>query len=42
MYRVLIALVLALVAVQVSGCTGSLRLGSSVWNDYGLHVTGRA
>lgn len=30
MYRVLVAMLLALLAVQLSGCTGSLRLGSSV------------
>jgi hypothetical protein len=30
MYRVLVALILTLVAVQLSGCTGSLRLGSNV------------
>jgi len=30
MYRVLIAIVLVLAALQVSGCTGSLRLGSSI------------
>ena len=30
MYRVLVALLLTLLAVQLSGCTGSLRLGSSV------------
>lgn len=30
MYRVLVALILTLLAVQLSGCTGSLRLGSSI------------
>ncbi len=30
MYRVLVALVLAAATVAVAGCTGSLRLGSSV------------
>jgi hypothetical protein len=30
MYRVLVALLLGLLAIQLSGCTGSLRLGSSV------------
>jgi hypothetical protein len=30
MYRVLVAVLLAVLAVQLSGCTGSLRLGSSV------------
>lgn len=30
MYRVLVAVLLTLLAVQLSGCTGSLRLGSSV------------
>lgn len=30
MYRVLAAVLLAAVAVQLSACTGSLRLGSSV------------
>ncbi len=30
MYRVLVATLLAAVAVLVTGCTGSLRLGSSV------------
>ena len=29
MFRVLVAVLLAAVAVQVSGCTGSLRLGSA-------------
>jgi len=30
MFRVFLAFLLAAVAVQVSGCTGSLRLGSNV------------
>ena len=30
MYRVLAAVLLAAVAVQLSACTGSLRLGSSI------------
>jgi hypothetical protein len=30
MYRVLFAAVVTLLAMQLSGCTGSLRLGSSV------------
>jgi len=30
MYRVLLAALVSLLAVQLSGCTGSLRLGSSV------------
>lgn len=30
MYRVLIAMLVTLVAVQLSGCTGSLRLGSQI------------
>ena len=30
MYRVLVATLLAAVALLVTGCTGSLRLGSSV------------
>jgi hypothetical protein len=30
MYRVLVALILTMLAVQLSGCTGSLRLGSEV------------
>ncbi|MDH4983462.1 hypothetical protein [Hyphomicrobium sp. D-2] len=30
MYRVLAAVLLTAVAVQLSGCTGSLRLGSNV------------
>jgi hypothetical protein len=30
MYRVLVALLLTLLAVQLSGCTGSLRLGSHI------------
>jgi len=28
MFRVLVAVLLAALAIQVSGCTGSLRLGS--------------
>ncbi len=31
MYRVLVATFLVAVTVLVTGCTGSLRLGSSVW-----------
>jgi hypothetical protein len=30
MYRVLLAVLLGLLAIQVSGCTGSLRLGSEI------------
>lgn len=30
MYRVLAAVLLTAVAVQLSGCTGSLRLGSNL------------
>ena len=37
MYRVLLAPVLAAPAVLVSGCTGSLRLGSSIPVVEGLH-----
>jgi hypothetical protein len=33
MYRVLVATFLVAVTVMVTGCTGSLRLGSSVWVD---------
>jgi len=29
MYRVLVAIVLVLAALHLSGCTGTLRLGSS-------------
>ena len=42
MYRVIVALILTLVAVQLSGCTGSLRLGSSVQVVEGEHVPLRA
>ncbi len=34
MFRVLVVLVLVSAALAVSGCTGSLRLGSSVYADY--------
>jgi hypothetical protein len=37
MYRVLVATLLAAVAVVVTGCTGSLRLGSSVHVVEGQH-----
>ena len=30
MYRVLLAVLAAAIAIQLSGCTGTLRLGSSV------------
>jgi hypothetical protein len=30
MYRVLVAILLGAVAIAVTGCTGSLRLGSSI------------
>jgi hypothetical protein len=39
MYRVLVATLLAAVAVMVTGCTGSLRLGSSVHVVDGPHAT---
>jgi hypothetical protein len=32
MFRVLVALLLVSAAVQLSGCTGSLRLGSSLYD----------
>jgi len=37
MYRVLVATLLAAVTVMVTGCTGSLRLGSSVHVVEGPH-----
>jgi hypothetical protein len=30
MYRVFVAVIVTLLAMQISGCTGSLRLGSSI------------
>ena len=30
MYRVLLAVLMAAIAVQLSGCTGTLRLGSEI------------
>lgn len=30
MYRVLLATLLAIIAIQLAGCTGTLRLGSSI------------
>ena len=39
MYRVLVATLLAAVALMVTGCTGSLRLGSSVHVVEGLQQT---
>lgn len=41
MYRVLLATLLALLAVQLSGCTGSLRLGSSVHVVTAEHLLAR-
>jgi hypothetical protein len=36
MFRVLVAIVLVCAALEMSGCTGSLRLGSSV---HAVHIT---
>lgn len=36
MYRVLVAVLLGAVAVAVTGCTGSLRLGSNI-TVVGIH-----
>ncbi len=38
MYRVLVATLLAAVALMVTGCTGSLRLGSSIYVVGASHV----
>lgn len=38
MFRVLVAVLLAAVAIQVSGCTGSLRLGGASHTP--AHVAG--
>jgi len=32
MYRVLFALIILTLALEMSGCTGSLRLGGEIWS----------